>query len=192
MIPLSSKTEEKETYEEPASEESRAAQALEVYKCNWKEAVGVFIATAVQMSFFPGVMLSPDFQWGFISDYSWFVITLVTYASLSDTIGRWVAGRADLVSKKNYLLSNIVRGIIFTIIYLLTFFDVSENFLGSTWFIMVGLLVFATTYGYFITLGFKYGSDETTGDQGMAGTIVGFHMTFGICFGSAIALAFLS
>ena len=191
MTPPTAKAEQKETYE-PVSEKSRAAQAWDVYKCNWKEAVGVFISTAVQMSFFPGVMLSPDFQWGFISDYSWFVITLVTYASLSDTLGRWLAGMADLVPKKHFLLSSVIRGVIFTVIYLLTFFDVSENFLGSTWFIMLGLLIFATTYGYWITLGFKYGSDETTGDQGIAGTIVGFHMTFGICFGSAIALGFLS
>ena len=63
---------------------------MSVYKCNWKEAVGVFLTTTVQMAFFPGVML--EYQWGFIDDFSWFVITVVTFASLSDTFGRWLAG----------------------------------------------------------------------------------------------------
>ena len=42
-------------------EQTRFEKAIAVYKCNWKEAVGVFVTTTVQMSFFPGVMLSPDY-----------------------------------------------------------------------------------------------------------------------------------
>ena len=42
-------------------EPTRFEKAIAVYKCNWKEAVGVFVTTTVQMSFFPGVMLSPDY-----------------------------------------------------------------------------------------------------------------------------------
>ena len=148
----------------------------------------MFISTAVQFSFYPGVMLSSDFQWSFISDYSWFVITLVTYASVADSLGRFVAGRVDIVPKKHYLLSCIIRGIIFSLLYVLTFYGVSEAFLGSTAFIMIGLLLFASTFGYWVTLGFKYGSDESTVDQGTAGSIVGFHMTLGISVGSTLAL----
>jgi len=71
------------------------------------------------MAFFPGVMLG--IQWNFIDDFSWFVITLVTFASVSDTFGRWLAGQVDLVPKYHYFLSNIIRGVLFTVIYLLTF-----------------------------------------------------------------------
>lgn len=65
-----------------------------------------------------------EYQWSFISDFSWFVITLVTYASLSDTIGRWLAGRFDLIPKRHYFLSCIMRGAFFTVVCLLTFFGV--------------------------------------------------------------------
>ena len=144
------------------------------------------------MAFFPGVMLSPGLQWKFIDDYSWFVITLVTFASLSDTFGRWLAAQVRFVSKRLYLLSTVVRGAMFSGICLLTFFGVYSVWFGATWWLMFGLFCFASSFGYWITLGFQYGADESTGDQGVAGTIVGFHMTFGICLGSTIAILFLS
>ena len=80
----------------------------------------------------------------------------------------------------------------FSGICLLTFFGVYSAWFGATWWLMLGLFFFASTFGYWITLGFQYGADESTGDQGVAGTIVGFHMTFGICLGSTIAMTLLS
>mmetsp|Transcript_39509 Transcript_39509/g.51719 ORF Transcript_39509/g.51719 Transcript_39509/m.51719 type:complete len:142 (+) Transcript_39509:835-1260(+) len=141
------------------------------------------------MSFFPGVMLG--IQWSFIKDYSWFVITLVTFASLCDSFGRFVASKVNL-PKPMYLLSCIIRGALFTPICLLTFFGVAPVIFQATWFMVMGLFFFAVTFGYWVTIGFKHGSDESTVDQGTAGTIVGFHMTFGICLGSTLALTLLS
>ncbi len=142
------------------------------------------------MAFFPGVLL--EYQWSFISDFSWFVITVVTFASLADTFGRWLAAKVDFVTKRHYLLACIIRGKFFTVMCLLTFFGVYKEIFAATWFLILGLFLLASTFGYFITLGFKHGSDESTKDQGIAGTIVGFHMTFGICLGSTLALTFFS
>lgn len=102
------------------------------------------------MAFFPGVML--EYKWGFIDDFSWFVITLVTYASLCDTLGRFLASIVTVTSKKHYLLSSIIRGVFFTTLYLFTFFDVS--IFTTTWMIILSLFFLATSYGYWITLGF--------------------------------------
>lgn len=55
---------------------------------------------------------------------------------------------------------------------------------------MLGL--FAASCGYLTTVGMKYGSDESTVNRGLAGTIMGIHLSFGICLGSTIAIAFLS
>ena len=141
------------------------------------------------MAFFPGVML--ESKWSFIDDFSWFVITLVTFASLCDTFGRWVASIVEL-PKESYLLISIIRGTIFTVIYLLAFLGVWPTVLESTGFDIIALFFLASSFGYFVTIGFKHGSDESTIDQGTAGTICGFHMTFGITLGSTLALTLLS
>ena len=141
------------------------------------------------MAFFPGVMLG--FQWHFIDDFDWFVVTLVTYASLCDSLGRFVASKLNL-PKPWYLLSSILRGVMFSGICLLTFFGVAPVIFQADWWMIMGLFFFASTFGYWVTIGFKHGSDESTVDQATAGTIVGFHMTFGICLGSTIALTALA
>ena len=99
-------------------------------------------------------MLSENLQWKFIDDYSWFVITLVTFASLSDTFGRWLAAQVRFVNKRLYLLSTVVRGAMFSGICLLTFFGVYSVWFGATWWLMFGLFCFASSFGYWITLGF--------------------------------------
>ena len=114
------------------------------------------------MAFFPGVLL--EYQWSFISDFSWFVITVVTYASLGDTLGRWFAAKVDFITKRHYLLACVIRGAFFTLACLLTFFGVYPELFGATWYLVVGLFFFASTFGYFITLGFRHGADESTVD----------------------------
>jgi hypothetical protein len=66
-----------------------------VYKRNWKEAWSVALTYTVQFAFYPGVML--EYQFTFTKNFSWFVIVVVTYASLGDTLGRWLAGKRDLI-----------------------------------------------------------------------------------------------
>lgn len=46
--------------------------------------------------FFPGVILGQSVS--FISNFSWFVISVVTFASLCDTIGRTLADYFEIVS----------------------------------------------------------------------------------------------
>ena len=92
------------------------------------------------------------------------MITLVTYASLSDTFGRWLAGQVDLVPKRHYFISTIIRGMIFTAMWLFTFFGVYTKLFSATWYLVISLFFFASTYGYWITIGFKYGSDASVGD----------------------------
>lgn len=142
------------------------------------------------MAFFPGVMLK--YQWSFISNFSWFVITLVTYASVCDTIGRYIAGLKDFIPKSYFPLSSIVRGMLFVTIYILMFEGTDEAVFRSDWLEIVVLGTFVGSAGYLTNVGFKYGSDESTKDQGLAGTIMGFHLTLGISIGSTIAILFFS
>ena len=69
--------------------------AKHVYRRNWVQALGVVVTDAVYFSFFPGVILQQKLT--FITDFSWFVIFVVTYASAMDTIGRFIASRIDIV-----------------------------------------------------------------------------------------------
>ena len=64
--------------------------------------------------------------------------------------------------------------------------------LTTNWFLISAIALFATTYGYWTTIAMKFGSDETTKDQGLAGTIMGFHLTLGITVGSVIAEVFFA
>lgn len=75
---------------------------------------------------------------------------------------------------------------------MLTFEKVWPRFFGNQVYVIVMLGLFAATCGYLTTIGMKYGSDEDTKNRGLAGTIMGIHLSFGICLGSTIALAFLS
>ena len=81
---------------------------------------------------------------------------------------------------------------VFVVFYLLTYFEVNKEIFGSDWFIITNLALFSITCGYLSTIGMNYGSDSSTKDQGLAGSIMGFHLTLGICLGSATALIFLS
>ena len=141
------------------------------------------------MAFFPGLML--EFQWGFIKDYSWFAITLVTTASFFDTLGRTIGAKYEWIPKDYYLLSSVLRGALFAGMCLLTYYGVAPGLFRADWFLVLGLALFAGTCGYWTALGMKYGSDEETVDRGTAGVIMGFHLTLGLSLGSLVAwLAF--
>ena len=117
---------------------------------------------------------------------------MVTYASLADTLGRWLAGQKDLIKKQHLLSVCILRGIVFTVAYMLTYDRIVPKVFGSQVFVITLLGLFATSCGYLTTVGMKYGSDEATVNRGLAGTIMGIHLSFGISLGSTIAIAFLS
>ena len=118
------------------------------------------------------------------------MITLVTYASVGDTVGRYLAGWKDLLSKEHFFMTSLVRGVIFVVLFLLT--NAGVSVFGSDWFIIISLGLFLITSGYWTTIGMKFGCDEKTGDQGLAGTLMGFHITLGISLGSVIAMTCLS
>ena len=42
--------------------------------------------TAVQFTFFPGVLL--NYQWACIESFSWFSVTMCLVGSVADTLGR--------------------------------------------------------------------------------------------------------
>ena len=128
------------------------------------------------------------------SDYSWFVISIVTFHSLCDTLGRYLGGMetlANLVPKKSFLTACLSR-VVFVAFYMFTYLGVMPSVFGSDWFIILNLALFSISCGYLSTIGMNYGSDASTKDQGLAGSIMGFHLTLGICLGSATALIFLS
>jgi hypothetical protein len=104
-----------------------------------------------------------------------------------DTLGRIVARQCDIIPKKWYLTAVTVRGIYFTIMYLLTWCQYDLPFLYTNWFILGNLAIFSYSVGHFATIGMKYGSDSSTGDSGMAGTCMAMSLTMGVFLGSTIA-----
>ena len=55
-------------------------------------------------------------------------------------------------------------------------------------FAIINLVLFSISCGYLATIGMQYGTGFESGDQGLAGTIMGFHITLGISLGSLIAV----
>jgi hypothetical protein len=86
----------------------------------------------------------------------------VTYASWADTVGRFVAGKIDLIPKRHLGYWCMFRGALFTVLYLLAFFGIKENIFRSTAFVIVSLGLFASSCGYLSTLAMKMGSDSET------------------------------
>ena len=129
---------------------------------NWKDAWGVAITFACQFAFYPGVVLK--YQPSFIPDFSWFVITVVTFASVCDTLGRYIGGKVDLVPKRHHLLASLIRAAIFTALYLILWWEVPISFFNSATFVILNLALSTTSCGYLATLGMKYGSDAETKD----------------------------
>ena len=64
--------------------------------------------------------------------------------------------------------------------------------LANDWFIVINLFLFSVSCGHLTNVGMGYGSDETTKNRAVAGSLMGFHLIFGICLGSTFALVFLS
>ena len=56
----------------------------------------------------------------------------------------------------------------FTVICVLMFFGIAKKVFGATWFLMMGLFMFAGTFGYWLPVGMKHGTDQETGDQVVA------------------------
>ena len=132
------------------------------------------------------------YELSFFKEYSfsWFAISIVTFHSICDTIGRHLGGNSTLISKKVYPWACASR-IIFVVFYMLTFTGVKPEIFGSDWFILINFAFFSVSCGYLSTMGMNYGSDASTKDQAMAGSIMGFYLIFGITVGSFIALIFL-
>ena len=81
-----------------------------------------------------------------------------------------------------------MRGAMFATLCLMTYFKVYLALFGADWWLIQGLFWFAWTFSYWIYIGNMYGTDVTTGDKRIAGAILGFHLNFGIFFGSTFSL----
>ena len=176
----------------PKSISSQMEEMKTVYRANWVMALCVTLTFAIQYTFYPGVMFV--FELSFFTNYSWFAISIVTFHSLMDTTGRYIGGMTSVVgvvTKKVFVYLCLSR-FVFVVFYMLTYERVAADVFGSDWFIIVNLTFFSISCGILSTIGMNYGSDETTKHQSLAGSIMGFQLTLGICLGSAIALIFLS
>ena len=56
--------------------------------------------------------------------FSWFVISVITFASLCDTVGRTLSDYFDIVPKHWFVLSVAIRSLFFIATYMSTY----ENF----------------------------------------------------------------
>ena len=75
----------------------------------------------------------------------------------------------------------------FVATYILFYKNVLPGVFQNDAFVLCELCLFSVTCGYLATLGLQYATGPECGDQGLAGTIMGFHITLGISIGSLIA-----
>ena len=155
---------------------------------NYISAFSVALTFGIQYTFFPGVMFK--YELSFFTSFSWFAISIVTFHSVCDTLGRHLGGVYNVIPKHLYPWACASR-IIFVFFYMCTFKGVKPSIFGSDWFIITNFALFSVSCGYLSTIGMNYGSDASTKDQAMAGSIMGFHLIFGITAGSFIALLYL-
>lgn len=129
-----------------------------MYKRNYVMAFSICLTFAIQYTFYPGVIFKH--QLGFFPDFGWFVIFIVTFHSFWDTVGRWLAGKINLIPKSKFLLASMSR-FVFFVVYLLS--NKSDNqIFRQDWFIITLFFLFSLSCGYLSTLGMNYGSDEST------------------------------
>ena len=103
-----------------------------------------------------------EFMPTFFDDFSWFVISLVTYHSFWDTVGRKLGGVGDIVGKEKFFWLCISR-FIFVILYAMMLANKGKNtFWTSNWFNVTILTLISVSCGYLSTLGMNYGSDAST------------------------------
>jgi hypothetical protein len=165
-----------------------------VYSKNYVEALSILLTFVIEYTFYPGAILKYKLSWFRPEDYSWFVIFVVTFHSLSDTLGRYLGAMEfsrKLITKKVFPWMCLAR-LVFVYFYLLSFNGVRPEIFGADWFIVTNLFLFSISCGYLTNIGMRYGSDSTTINRGVAGSLMGFHLIFGICMGSSLALIFLS
>ena len=120
----------------------------------------------------------------FFNEFKWFVACLIALNNFCDTLGRFLASLFVFPKKKWFLLVVAIR-LIFVATFTLILKEVS--FFNSNWFIILNMVLFALTNGYFATLGMAFGCDGDNEDPSLAGTIMGFHLMLGITVGSMIA-----
>ena len=152
------------------------------------------ITFGIQYTFYPGVMFMVEPEFFQKYDYSWFVVSILMYHSLLDTLGRYCAGVPKLAAliPKNYLFGASCGRIIFVVLYMLTIWKVNESIFGSDWFILSLFTLFSISCGFLSTIGMVHGTDDTTKNKSLAGSIMGFALIFGITLGSFIAMLCLS
>lgn len=104
-----------------------------------------------------------------------------------DTLGRSIASYVDIFPKKWYLLVCCIRAAIFFVTFMLIWYKVAQSFFSSDWFILFNLGLFSLSCGHIATIGMKFGSDPSTGNPGLAGTIMAIWLIVGCFLGSGLA-----
>ena len=152
------------------------------------------ITFAIQYTFYPGVMFMVEPEFFKKYNYSWFVVSILMYHSLLDTLGRYCAGIKNLAAliPKRWLLGACCSRFIFVYLYMLTILKSNQGIFGSDWFIITLFTLFSISCGYLSTICMVHGTDFTTNNKSLAGSIMGFALIFGITLGSFIAMLCLS
>jgi len=87
-----------------------------IYKRNYIMGISILITFGIQYAFYPGVIIMSSNMPSFFTSSSWFIITMVTYHSFFDTLGRYIAGKINIIPKQIFIWVCLSR-----IIFIITF-----------------------------------------------------------------------
>ena len=156
---------------------------LEFHNKHWINLWGVFLNFAVSFVLYPGVMLQSDLS--FISNNDWKIWFVIFFFTVSDTLGRVIAGWVFIKSPKVWGILTLLRwGLIAT-----TFLWAYEvGFFRNDYVFLVNVFLVSFSVGYLANWQIiMIWSTEDEREKEMWGKVANLFLQVGILIGSLIA-----
>uniref|UniRef100_A0A6B2L5H2 Equilibrative nucleoside transporter 1 n=1 Tax=Arcella intermedia TaxID=1963864 RepID=A0A6B2L5H2_9EUKA len=171
---------------EPFSGTTLVPTTLDVFKKIWVKAIHVFLVFFVTLTLFPGFTTKMrNYDRAHLTDGNFGVI-LISLFQLFDTVGRTLPTWFVFPKAKYLPIPVWLRILLFTPLIMLS---VYTDALPSNWIPYITMALFATSNGYFSTVGMMYGSSSVTiSESSTAGLLMSLFLQLGVFAGVHFAM----
>ena len=167
---------------------------IETYRAVMYMALQVWFVFINTFIVYPGVSYktSFDFLKNNKSATTWFVVIMSLLFSVFDTIGRYWAEHYQILKQKKIIILNLLRSAFILTFILIAKTDTPAWLIGSDWFKIVNMSLFAFTNGYWGTCLMIFGPNWVNHKgKEKTGMIMNIHLVGGIFIGSLFAITIL-
>ena len=168
---------------------------IETYKAVMYMALQILFVFFNTFLVYPGVSYQTTFEFlkSSKSATTWFVIIMSILFSVFDTVGRYCAEHYQILKQKGIIILNLFRIIFIVTFILIAKTDQPKWLIGSDWFKIFNMSLFAFTNGYWGTWLMIFGpSWVNQKGKEKAGMIMNIHLVGGIFIGSLFATFVMS